>query len=115
MLYRYCRFDRSATVSLALLLKISQEQCVHLTPFFSIASALFCATESSQPLSHESLPHSCSCNGGGGALPIFHFPFSIVPSTWLPRLHPSVASFVFIRLRTCQFASSLFSNLYNSG
>src|SRR5215472_14025006 len=32
-----------------------------------------------------------------------------------PLFHPSLVSFVFIHLRTCQFASSLSSNLYNSG
>src|SRR5262249_38191710 len=51
-----------------LLLKTSQEQCAHLTPFFSIPSALFCAMESSQPLSHQSLPHSFPCNGGRGGI-----------------------------------------------
>ncbi len=34
-----------------------------LSLFFSYASALFCATEPSQFLSHQSLPHSFPCNG----------------------------------------------------
>ena len=37
-----------------------------LFPLFSFSSALFCATEHSQPLSHQSLPHSFPFNGGWG-------------------------------------------------
>ena len=46
-----------------------------------------------------------------------HFPFSTFPVSHPSprRLHPSRVSFVFMYLRMCQFASSLFSNLYNSG
>ena len=38
----------------------------HLTTVFSTVSALFCATEPSQLLPHQSFPHSFPCNGGGG-------------------------------------------------
>ena|SRR5690348_90473 len=37
-----------------------------LSPLTSIYYALFCAMEPSQPLSHQSLPHSFPCNGGWG-------------------------------------------------
>ena len=39
---------------------------LHLSTLFSNASALFCAMEPSQPLSHQSLTHSFPCNGGRG-------------------------------------------------
>src|SRR5690348_10465937 len=38
-----------------------------LSPLLSVNCALFCAMEPSQPLSHQSLPHSFPCNGGGRA------------------------------------------------
>ena len=36
----------------------------YLSPLPSLTYALLCATRPSQPLSHQSLPHSFSCNGG---------------------------------------------------
>lgn len=41
---------------------------LHLSSLFSNASALFCAMEPSQPLSHQSLAHSFPCNRGRGYL-----------------------------------------------
>ena len=51
----------------------------YLSPLVPTTCALFCATEPSQPLSHQPLPHSLPCNGGGRVRrsPIFHFHFSI--------------------------------------
>jgi hypothetical protein len=47
------------------LIKISQNGCFHLIPLISSNSALFASNADSQPLSHQSLPHSFPCDGGG--------------------------------------------------
>jgi len=44
------------------------------SPFFSSTSALFCAMETSQPLSCQSLAHSFPCNGGWGCIATAQLP-----------------------------------------
>ena len=48
------------------------------SPLFSFGSALFAYNEQSQTLSHQSLPHSFSCNGGGRVL--FSEPVARLPA-----------------------------------
>jgi len=62
-----------------------------ITPFPSIASTLF------------------SIQQGGGV------PSYLVSRHSPPAVHPTPVPFVFMHLRTYQFARYLFSNLYNSG
>src|SRR5690348_3984756 len=47
------------------------------SPFFSSTSALFCAMETSQPLSCQSLAHSFPCNGGWGCIQLPNFQNSV--------------------------------------
>ena len=69
-----------------------------LTALFSSSSALFCAMEPSQPLSHQSLPHSFPCNGGWGVSSVV-----LSPAT---DHYPRPTLFCFQQLTTVKFCNS---------
>src|SRR5215831_19793842 len=50
---------------------------LHSSPLFSCDSALFAHNGRSQLLSHQSLPHSFPCNGGGTSLRFSNFDFRV--------------------------------------
>src|SRR5690348_10935703 len=83
-----------------------------LTLVFSSTFALSVCNGDSQPLSHQLLPHSFPCNGGGrgqlsSLLAIRRSPLHC-PLTFALPILPIAISFIFIQIRTAQFANPLF-------
>ena len=74
-----------------------------LSSVFSNTSALFCATEPSQPLSHQELPHSFPCNGGERA--------SSCALSLAKRNSPLPAFLCFQRLTHCPLQALCFDNV----
>lgn len=105
MVYRIERLTCPLPCPAALLFKNSQNECFHLTPFFSYVSALPCTTETHLTLFASSACAQLSSQRRGGVLLPTFKPSNVQRSDVLLQICP----FIFKRLQDAPPASLFFS------